>query len=105
MKQITFNKKEDTVLCIICKRNAVSSKRWNKPCEDCKAKEKKKKTEKHDLGVGQRLPAAVWENEDGDQIFVDKFGKPVKEHGYNLENDPRGHGRTGTTKKKKEIII
>lgn len=105
MKSITFNKKEDTVLCIQCKRNAVSSRRWDKPCDECRSKNKNKKVKSVEMGIGKRFPAAVWENEDGDQIFVDKFGKPVDDHGYDLANDPRGYKKTGTVKSKKEIII
>lgn len=104
MHKVTWNKKEETSVCLFCKENRVPIKKWNKPCEDCKSKQKKTKTSV-DLGIGKRQPAAVWENEDGDKIVVDKFGVPVEDHGYDLDNDPRGHKTTGTSKGKKEIII
>lgn len=70
MRTISFNK--HAPLCYVCKVNRV--KRWDKPCDDCRTK--KKKTEL-DLGIGGRLPAAIWTNEHGHKIAVDKFGKPV----------------------------
>jgi hypothetical protein len=53
------------------------------------------------MDIIKRVPAAVIEVE-GKKIFVDKFGKEVKDHGYNLDKDPRGWMRN---KKKKKVTI
>lgn len=105
MKMSSFNKKDDTVLCMYCKRNRVSSRDWKKPCEKCKLKLKKKKSRAVDLGAGNRLPAAVWKDEEGNEIVVDKFGKPIQDHGYDFENDPRGYKKAGKKGNRKDIII
>ena len=101
MRMPTFNKQEETAVCMFCKKNRVPLKKWNKPCEDCKAKQVKGKTKQNGgVTIGKRLPAAVWEDENGNRVFVDKFNKPVQEHGYDLEKDPRGWDKTGKLRKK-----
>ena len=54
--------------------------------------------------VGKRLPAAVIKDDKGNEIVVDKFGKEVKDHGYDLKNDPRGWKTSGAQKAKRTII-
>lgn len=104
MRMPTFNKKEETSICLFCKSNRVPIKKWNKPCEDCKKKREKKNT-RSEVQIGKRQPAAVWEDPDGNRIFVDKFGKPVQDHGYDLDGDPRGYKTTGKMPPKKDFII
>lgn len=70
MKTISFNKM--LPLCAYCKKNRVT--RWDKKCDECKKQLPKPYV---DLGVGKRQGAAIWENEHGHKIVVDKFGKPI----------------------------
>ncbi|HDY90311.1 MAG TPA: hypothetical protein ENH82_19600 [bacterium] len=56
-------------------------------------------------GVGRRMPAAVITTKDGRKIYVDKFGKEIKNHGYDLDNDPRGFKTTGRGKSNVKVII
>ena len=104
MRMPTFNKQEETSICLFCKKNRVSIKKWNKPCDECKETLKKKKT-RGGFQITKRQPAAVWEDDDGNRTFVDKFGKPVQDHGYDLDNDLDGRKTTGRGQNKKEIII
>jgi len=92
MRTISFNKQNHT--CLYCKKNKV--RRWNDKCESCK----KKRTQNRRLGaiVANRQPAAVIKTDDGREIFVDKFGKEVKDHNYDLKNDPRGYKTTGRSR-------
>ena len=99
MKKITFNKVEDGNKCLVCGKNKV--RRWNDTCQDCKKNNRIKKT---GAAIGKRMPAAVIKTDDGREIFVDKFGKEVKEHNYDLKNDPRGYKATGRGKKTTTII-
>lgn len=101
MREISFNKKEDTVFCIKCKVSKVPVRSWDRPCKSCRTKIKKKGA---NLKIGKRQPAAVLKTETGAQVFVDKFGNEVKDHGYDLEKDPRGWEKTGQLKKKGTLI-
>lgn len=56
------------------------------------------------LNIGQAQPAAVVKGPQGQEVYVDKFGKPVDNPGYNLKSDPRGYKKTGTGPKDKVII-
>lgn len=103
MRKITFNKLG--AICLFCKKNKVPIEKWNRPCESCKKKRSKAKGTKIDIMIGKRMPAAVLENDKGQKVFVDKHGVPVKDHGYDLENDPRGTNVSGKGKKYKKIII
>lgn len=102
MRTISFNKQG--IKCPKCGQNPVA--RWNQLCEDCqKVQGAPSKTVGEKLNsVGKRVPAAVLQNEKGERIFVDKFGNEVKNHGYNLDDDPRGYHTTGTVKNKPTII-
>lgn len=106
MQSLTFNKLAVGAKCLWCHVTVMPIERWNRKCENCKKKAvgaKVKVTESKAI-IGSREPAAVWEDDRGNQVFVDKRGKPVKNPGYDLENDPRGWEHTGTKKKNKTII-
>lgn len=100
MKKVTFNKLGQKAICMFCRVNKVPLERYNQRCEECKTKVKSENVESGGVTVGKRMPAAVIETQDGEKIFVDKFGKEVKDHGYDLNNDPRGYNRNGRTKNK-----
>lgn len=89
-----------------CGITVVPVERWNRKCENCKKKDAiaKTKMQEKSATTASRDPAAVWEDDRGNQVFVDKYGKPVKNPGYDLDNDPRGWEFTGTKKKKGTII-
>lgn len=97
MRIVTFNKLTKKPICLYCKKNEVEPERWNKKCEECKQQDPEEDPEAG-LSVGQRQPAAVWENEQGEQIFVDKFGREVDNPGYDTKSDPRGWQFTGAQK-------
>lgn len=104
MKMPTFNKKRDLVLCLMCKINYVQQKDWQRPCDSCRNKADNIEQTKS-VVVGRRMPAAVIDS-NGRKIFVDKLGNEVKDHGYDLTNDPRGWKRNGyLPNSKKDIII
>ena len=103
MRTVSFHKDEKTAFCLFCKRNKVAQKLWNRPCDTCKGN-RKKKIAKAEVTIGKRQPAAVITGEGGRKIFVDKFGVPVEDHGYDLDNDPRGWKTTGTLPEKLDII-
>lgn len=88
-------------ICMTCGINKV--KRFTKLCENCS--EKVRESSNYDnSGVGKRVPTARIVTEEGVEVFVDKNGREVTDHGYDLENDPRGWKRTGTQKPKRTII-
>jgi hypothetical protein len=105
MRMPTYNKL-GYVKCLACKTADVPMEKWNIPCADCLQKRKViRKDEKANVHIGRRLPfAAVKLDESGKMIFVDKYGKEVHDHGYDLEHDPRGYQKTGTAPKKIEVI-
>lgn len=104
MRTITFNKVATIYKCAHCGKNDVE--KWNKLCPECASK-KQEQLKKLDLKpLGKRQPAAVFEHtENGNKVFVDKNGREVKDHGYNLEVDPRGWIRNGKQTKKAAMII
>lgn len=105
MRGISFNKQEDTVLCIKCRVHRVPARKWDTPCEVCKGEEEDQQIKAgKDVSVGKRMPAAVIKTEDGREIVVDKFGKEVSDHGYDLKNDPKGWKKVGRIKNTKIII-
>lgn len=99
MKKITFNKAQNVTLCIVCKKNRVPMNRWQIPCKKCRRKAKSQQN----VRIGKKIPAAVVE-QNGKRIFVDKFGKEVKDHGYDLDRDPRGNIPAGKVKSNSIII-
>lgn len=108
MKKISFNKAEDTAICLFCNKERVPLADWNKRGPNCKAKlkvEQEKEEKNQSVIIGKRLPAAII-NPDAapeENVFVDKFGKETENPGYDLKNDPRGYGIRSKIKNK-EII-
>ncbi len=100
MRMPTFNKA--VFKCPKCGNNEVD--RWDKLCKECKDKTLEPIKTTDQATVGRRMPAAIIETEDGQKVFVDKNGKEVKNHGYNLDQDPRGWERNGRMPKKRKII-
>lgn len=96
MRMPTFNKKEETATCLFCKTNPVPMKDWNKRCPTCKETQVKKDKDEARVNIQSRQPAAVITIENGQKVFVDKFGNEVPNPGYDLQNDPRGYKHTGT---------
>lgn len=101
MKKIAFNKLGD-FLCIVCGEQRV--KRFSQKCTSCKSLGGGDAKKYEGLAVLKRVPSARLITGDGAEVFVDKNGKEVTDHGYDLENDPRGWKRTGTQKPKRTII-
>ena len=104
MMKITFNKLVDSATCMFCHTNKVPLKDWNKRCSDCKKLQQTKDEEEQRVNVKSRQPAAIITTEGGEKIFVDKFGKEVKNPGYDLQNDARGFKYTGTAPKQRTFI-
>ena len=94
-----------TAICLFCHETEVPIADWNKRCPKCKAKQQKiDEEEQSRMIIGQRLPAARIVTDDGKEVWVDKFGKPVDNPGYDLKNDPRGWQKTGTQGTKRTVI-
>jgi hypothetical protein len=94
-------------ICLFCKKNEVPLNDWNRRCTECREKQKKKdeiEQQQLAMGIGKRTPAAVITLENGEKVFVDKFGKETDNPGYDLKNDPRGWGFTGKSKPERKII-
>jgi hypothetical protein len=102
MRMPTFNKAEPTAICIKCKKNTVARSKALRPCSECL--KKNSPTTEVGIAIGHRDPAAVIEPVTGAEVFVDKFGKEVKNPGYDLKNDPRGWGFTGKHQGKRVVI-
>lgn len=102
MRTISFHKAGTSAKCLYCKKNDVPAERWNRRCDECKARSVSQ-VGNSGVVLGSRQPAAVIETEGGQRVFVDKFGKEVKNHGYDLDKDPRGYQRNNMVNKK--III
>lgn len=102
MKTITFNKLQSK--CLFCKKNLVERKRWNLPCEECGKKQVEEIKKESGVVVGNRKPAARLVNDEGHEVYVDKFGVEVDNPGYDLEHDPRGWEHTGRKPGDKTII-
>lgn len=100
MRTITFNKHK--ILCLTCRKNPV--KRYTQSCDDCK-KKRSEQSFNPEVVIARKQPAAVVTTEDGATVFVDKHGRQVKDHGYDLENDPRGYVRSGQIAKKTKTIL
>lgn len=101
MRTISWHKQG--ALCIQCKKNKVPLGKSLRPCEECR-KSKSRTSSPGDVAVSQGEPAAIVETDEGQKIFVDKFGKEVPNPGYDLKNDPRGWRHTGKLKDKPTII-
>lgn len=119
MRKVTFNKagariltvdplgRQKMAVCLFCKKNEVPLSDWNKRCDSCRAKQAKHdeaEKKRIDSGVAKRQPAAVLELENGQKVFVDKFGREVDNPGYDLKNDPRGWRKTGNLPPPRSII-
>lgn len=100
MKTISFHKQH--FKCPKCGDNEVD--RWDKLCGKCKTDTQAKVSTDKLPAIGRRMPAAVIQTDDGREIFVDKHGKEVKNHGYDLQRDPRGWERNGRLGPKRKII-
>lgn len=99
--------KQVITVCLFCNKNEILVRDWNKRCPECREKQSVKdaiEKEQIGMGIGKRLPAARIVTDDGKEVWVDKFGREVENPGYDLKNDPRGWGKTGTQPKKREII-
>lgn len=89
--------------CMFCHKNMVPVSRWNLPCDECK---QLRKTENEQptasLPIHNRKPAAVVRPDGTEKtdIFVDKFGTPVPNPGYDLGRDPHGWEYTGKLKQR-----
>lgn len=101
MRTISFHKNTEAI-CNICHKNPVPLGKALRPCKECLAKEKTT-TEGSEVIIGTRQPAAVIDA-NGKKVFVDKFGKEVEGHGYDLTNDPRGYNKTKTSKKTRQVV-
>ena len=101
MKMISFNKKEEMVVCLFCNTNKVPLKKRTLRCADCKAKAT---DDSNTIVVSERKPAAVIETPNGDKVFVDVHGKEVTNHPYDLKNDPRGDKVAGLAPKERKIF-
>lgn len=91
-------------VCLFCHKNKVPLQDWNRRCKECKALQKDKDEQEKRVILGSRMPAAVIKTDNGEEIFVDKFGDPVENPGYDLKNDPRGWKHTGKLPKERTII-
>lgn len=92
MRGITFNKQNLRGICIFCKKNTVPLGHHMERCEECK----KKKTApiSASFTISEKEPIAVVEHiESQSKMFVDDKGNILNNHGYDLENDPRGWQR------------
>ena len=104
MRKTSFNKLDKTT-CSFCNVTEIPASRWNLRCDDCKMKLGRERIKnKPTVRVGRRMPAAVVTEADGRQVFVDKHGKEVKDHGYNIEDDPHGWKATGKLKQRPTLI-
>lgn len=101
MRTISFNKKEEMVVCLFCGVSKVPLRKRSLRCVDCKSQ--KIKSEKI-VVVTKRTPSAVITTENGEKVFVDEHGKEVTDHPYDLKNDPRGYKATGQAPKERTII-
>lgn len=109
MRTLTVNRtgQQITSICLFCKKNEVEIEDWNKRCTECRAKQKQKdeiEKQQINVGIGKRMPAAVITLDNGQKVFVDKFGQEVDNPGYDLEHDPRGWSYTGAKQKERTII-
>lgn len=86
---------EQKVLCSFCGEGLVSVARWNMRCSTCKSNNNTKTY--NAVTVSKRDPSAIIHTDEGEKVFVDKFGREVDNPGYDLENDRHGkhftHGR------------
>lgn len=103
MRMSTWNKKEETVICLYCKKNKVPRAKWNRPCLSCK--KKMKPNSDLSVNIGKELPAAILKDENGIEKYVDKNGNKVENPGYDTKNDPRGYKFTGKQSKKIDFIL
>lgn len=90
-------------VCLYCNKNPVPLAKWNRRCDECRAKVEEK-TSTIEVNIGHPQPAAVLEDDNGNKIFVDKFGNKLDNTGYDLENDPRGYKFTGLQPEKLDIL-
>jgi len=115
LKPLTLDStgRQVTTICLFCKETEIDIKDWNKRCPKCREKQRvedEKEMAQIDMGIGKRLPAAVIEvldsegNPTGQKVVVDKFGREVEDHKYDLKNDPRGSNVSGIKRSEKEII-
>lgn len=95
----------NSFICLFCNETNVEQRDWNKRCVKCREKQREKDVHEMQIIVGKSLPAARLVTEDGQEIWVDKFGREVTNPGYDIENDPRGWKYTGTEGKKRDTII
>lgn len=89
-------------ICMTCGKNKV--KRFTKKCEECALLSAGDAKQYEGLSVLNRQPFARIVTDEGAEVYVDKNGKEVADHGYDLEKDPRGWKKTGTQRSKRTII-
>ena len=96
----------ETAVCLFCHEEKVPLADWNKRCPKCKEKQQAIDAveEAQQIQFGKRQPAVIV-TEGGQRVFVDKFGKDVDNPGYDLDNDPRGWGHTGSSPSDRKTII
>lgn len=88
--------------CLYCHTEEVDQKKWSRPCVKCLKLQSSKS--KVNVEIGKRLPSAVIVDDNGNKVFVDKFGVEVEEHDYDLDSDPRGWKTAGLISDENEII-
>ena len=94
--------------CKFCGIGKVPITKANRRCESCRQTLVGNKLNHLEVRLGRRKPAAIVEvsleeTTEKEKLFVDKFGNPVENPGYDLERDPRGWDFAGMSRKPRTL--